>query len=234
LPLPLYFQLKQLLLERIHAGDWTPGALVPGERDLEEQYQVSRTVVRQALSALVNEGYLERHRGRGTFIAQRKTTLHPSRRMDMNEYMEQQGVLLGWSLVAYSQVAPPLIVQEALQLVTDHPVWRLQRLSMNGNEILGYHTAYIAHSAVPYVDQTHFEQGESLAYLFSYPNLNAARTTRLIAATLADNEDLEHLPVERLSPILHMERLSAQEDGTPIEFLMARFRGDRFKFRMTI
>jgi GntR family transcriptional regulator len=233
-PLPLYFQLKQILLEGINAGEWKPGGLIPGEHDLEEQYQVSRTVVRQTLSELVNEGYLERHRGRGTFVAQRKVAYDPARRLDLNEYMEQQGVTLDWSLVDHEMVAPPPNVQRALHLNSRDPVMRLRRLRLNGQEVLGYHTAYIARDAANYVDATQFCTGESLLYLFKYPNLNTARTTRIIEATLAESEDLEFMPIKRNSPILHMERLVTHEDGRPIEFLVARFRGDRFKFRMTI
>ena len=55
-PLPLYFQLKQILLERIEQGEWQPGDLMPGEQDLQDTYGLSRTTVRQTLGDLVNEG----------------------------------------------------------------------------------------------------------------------------------------------------------------------------------
>ena len=65
-PLPLYYQLKQILLEKIESGLWSPGDLIPSEHELQETYGVSRTTVRQTLSDLVHEGVLVRHRGRGT------------------------------------------------------------------------------------------------------------------------------------------------------------------------
>jgi GntR family transcriptional regulator len=65
----LYFQLQELLKEKIEAGTWSAGEVIPSEPDLCESYQVSRTVVRQALSVLEQDGQLRRVRGRGTFVS---------------------------------------------------------------------------------------------------------------------------------------------------------------------
>jgi GntR family transcriptional regulator len=67
--IPLYFQLQELLKERIEAGAWATGEMIPSEPELCEIYEVSRTVVRQALSVLEQDGQLRRERGRGTFVS---------------------------------------------------------------------------------------------------------------------------------------------------------------------
>src|SRR5690349_24938010 len=73
-PLPRYYQLKEIIRERIMAGEWEPGALIPSERELCEQYGISRMTARQSITELVNEGYLYREQGKGTFVAQPKIT----------------------------------------------------------------------------------------------------------------------------------------------------------------
>jgi multiple sugar transport system substrate-binding protein len=65
---PLYFQLKRLILERIERGELGPGDQVPTEGELCVRYGVSRTPVRQALLELTREGVLVRQAGRGTFV----------------------------------------------------------------------------------------------------------------------------------------------------------------------
>jgi GntR family transcriptional regulator len=67
-PIPLYFQLQELLKEKIETGTWGIGEMIPSEPELCETYQVSRTVVRQALSVLEQDGQLRRVRGRGAFV----------------------------------------------------------------------------------------------------------------------------------------------------------------------
>lgn len=69
-PIPAYYQLKRLIKEQIQNGQLQPGDKVPTEAELCEQYNLSRTPVRQALQELVFEGLLTRTQGRGTFVAQ--------------------------------------------------------------------------------------------------------------------------------------------------------------------
>jgi GntR family transcriptional regulator len=66
---PLYFQLQELLKEKIELGVWKPGEAIPPELDLCEAHRVSRTVVRQALAILEQDGQISRTRGRGTFVS---------------------------------------------------------------------------------------------------------------------------------------------------------------------
>ncbi|MBI3962513.1 MAG: GntR family transcriptional regulator, partial [Deinococcus sp.] len=70
--IPLYYQLKELLRERIEAGEWEPGNQIPTEEELCERYKVSRITVREAIQGLVSEGLLYRQQGRGTFVAKAK------------------------------------------------------------------------------------------------------------------------------------------------------------------
>ena len=67
-PMPLYEQLRQALLEAIISGSIQEGTKLPTEEELCDQLGISRPVARQAYSALIAEGYVERMRGRGTFV----------------------------------------------------------------------------------------------------------------------------------------------------------------------
>jgi ABC-type glycerol-3-phosphate transport system substrate-binding protein/DNA-binding transcriptional regulator YhcF (GntR family) len=67
-PIPLYFQLKTLLLEEILEGRYDGEGRLPTEHELCERYRISRTPVTRALSELADEGVILRHRRRGTFV----------------------------------------------------------------------------------------------------------------------------------------------------------------------
>jgi DNA-binding transcriptional regulator YhcF (GntR family) len=67
---PNYYRLEQHLRERITSGALKPGDPIPPESQLSRQFGVSRTTVRLALSRLVYDGLIERHRGRGSFVAE--------------------------------------------------------------------------------------------------------------------------------------------------------------------
>lgn len=55
-PIPLYFQLAGILKEQIRSGQIAVGAKLPSEHELCAEYDVSRSVVRQALLSLAQEG----------------------------------------------------------------------------------------------------------------------------------------------------------------------------------
>jgi GntR family transcriptional regulator len=66
---PLYYQLGEILKQRLEGGGWEPGTLFPAEREIEEHFEVSRSVVRPALSLLERDGAIYRRRGSGTYVA---------------------------------------------------------------------------------------------------------------------------------------------------------------------
>jgi GntR family transcriptional regulator len=70
-PIPYYYQLEGLLRDQVRRGRWLPGERVPSEKELCDIYAVSRTVVRQAVGDLVQEGLLYHLKGKGTFVRRR-------------------------------------------------------------------------------------------------------------------------------------------------------------------
>lgn len=66
---PLYAQLKDILLNRIQNGEYKPGSQIPSELALCDELDLSRPTVRQAISELVSEGTLVIEKGRGTFVS---------------------------------------------------------------------------------------------------------------------------------------------------------------------
>jgi GntR family transcriptional regulator len=71
-PIPYYIQLKQSLSEKIERGEWKPGEQLPSEPELCQVFDVSRTVIRQALQEMAYEGLVVRKKGKGSFVAEPK------------------------------------------------------------------------------------------------------------------------------------------------------------------
>ena len=69
LPVPLYHQLKNILMTGIESGEWQPDQQIPTEEDLSKRFGISKITVRQALRELAGLGYIRREQGRGTFVS---------------------------------------------------------------------------------------------------------------------------------------------------------------------
>jgi len=65
---PLYKQLKALILEKISSGKWSSGQKIPSESELSNAFKISRVTVRAALDELSADGHLIKIRGKGTFV----------------------------------------------------------------------------------------------------------------------------------------------------------------------
>lgn len=68
---PLYEQLYNYVVSEISAGRLRPGDRVPSEKQLAEQFGVSRITSKRALERLMQDGVIERMRGRGSFVSSR-------------------------------------------------------------------------------------------------------------------------------------------------------------------
>jgi GntR family transcriptional regulator of arabinose operon len=68
-PMPRYYQIYTSLLDRIQSGEFAPGSAIPTERELGEDYGVSRITAIKALDMLERDGHVVRQQGRGTFVA---------------------------------------------------------------------------------------------------------------------------------------------------------------------
>jgi GntR family transcriptional regulator of arabinose operon len=68
-PIPIYQQILNEIRARISSGKWSAGIQIPTEAELENELQVSRVTIRQALSAAVEEGLIIRMPGKGTFVS---------------------------------------------------------------------------------------------------------------------------------------------------------------------
>lgn len=67
--IPLYYQLMNIILEKIELGVLQEHDKLPSERELCEKYDISRSTVRQTLQELQNNGYVYREHGKGTFVS---------------------------------------------------------------------------------------------------------------------------------------------------------------------
>ena len=67
---PMYQQIAEKLRARIEAGELAPGAQLPTELELRDQYS-SRNTIRDAIKRLTSQGLVETRPGQGTFVTPR-------------------------------------------------------------------------------------------------------------------------------------------------------------------
>jgi DNA-binding GntR family transcriptional regulator len=111
---PLYFQLAAALKVMLEVGAWEPGARFASEREIEEEFGVSRAVIRPALDLLVGDGAIFRIKGSGAFVA-------PPRRE-----VEVRGLVRLW---LERQNNRPITIRSAGERKPDHTVSQFLELA---------------------------------------------------------------------------------------------------------
>src|SRR5262249_24205903 len=156
LPIPLYHQLKTLLLEQIRTGEMKPNDRLPAEDELAATHGVSKATVRQALNELAIAGVLRREQGRGTFVAEPKLAQGPREMTSFTDEMRSRGLHPTSKVLIQDVIKAEADVAEKLRIAEGSQVMRLKRLRLADGEPMGIQTAYLLLALAPQLDQEDF------------------------------------------------------------------------------
>jgi GntR family transcriptional regulator len=230
-PLPYYFQLKELLAKEIKKGRLKPGQQIPSEFKLCEQFRVSRTVVRQAISSLVQNGYLNREKGRGTFVTKPKITENLFQNLTGTyEDMLARGIRLDTKVLEQTKCEADSEILERLKLEPGELVIKIKRLRFINNEPIALVTTYLPYEICPSLLEEDLTNQSLYGVLEEKYALRIAHGRRSLEAVSADKQVAALLGVKAGTPLMLLNSISYLEDGRPIEYFQALHRGDRSRF----
>jgi GntR family transcriptional regulator len=230
-PIPYHYQLRELLRDEIAAGRWEVGERLPSERELCETFNLSRTTVREAIDALVNEGLLQREKGRGTFVAEPKileSLLQTP--IGFTDAMLEQGYQVVTKVLRMEIAPAPRIATEELRLKSHEPVIIIDRLRFILNEPILLVTSYVPERICPGLIDEDLAHNSLYHVLRGRCGLTIARAKRFMEAVAANELEATLLNIEPGAPLMLIESTAYSEDGVPIEYFKARHRGDRTRF----
>jgi GntR family transcriptional regulator len=231
-PMPLYYQLKRLLLAKIDSGELKPGDIFPTEQQIQDGHNVSRTTVRQALSELEDEGKIVRHRGRGTFVAKPKVHHSAEQYPNLADNMVRQGFTPGWRLLSADWAFPQAEIARIFGIHIDQKIFRLERLRLENDDPIGHHVAYVSAEFAGGIDEQSFTEGGSLRYLRELSVLESSVADRTLEAIDATEPVATLLNVDVGVALLQIQRIVYTPDRKPIEAFRGVYRGDRFQYHI--
>lgn len=237
-PVPFYVQLKQALLQQIEARDVKPGDPLPSEFELCAQFGVSRTVVRQAIGELVNEGRLYRRRGKGTFVAKPKLREQfMESTVGFFEDLTARGHVVESTVMSCEVVQATARVASALELEEDERVIELVRLRSVNDEIIAFTKSYMPHFSAEFFDDlraTDFAKLSLYRYLEERWGLRISAGHRSIEAILATGMLARLLRIRLGDPILAIDSVGRDESNRIVEHFQAWHRADRTQLEIDV
>lgn len=233
--LPLYQRLREEMLAKIAAREWTPDAPIPTEAELTRHYGVAIGTVRKAVDTLVNEGLLLRSQGRGTFV--RRPNFETSLARFFRQVNAGGGREIPTSrILSKALQAPSKAVADALALNEGEQVVYMERLRMVEGRVLFHEQIWLCASrfgALMEIDSASF--GELLYPLYEKQCgqcIASAKETLTVGA--ADKAMAETLSIEVGAPVVTIERTALGYDRAPLEYRLSRAAAGGFRYQIEI
>lgn len=231
-PIPLYYQLAELIRERIQSGELAAGAQLPSDRELAEQAGISRMTARQAIAYLVREGTLVVKPGIGTFVAEPKLTYDAHHLLGFTEETMRHGGAVTTTVLEQEAVAPPPLVATALGLGPNESAVKIVRLRGAGDTPVLLGTSYVPARRCPGLETADLETQSLYGLLELRYGIRPQRAQQTIEATVANDYESGLFGVDAGSPMLLLRGVTYTEDGRPAEYFKAVYRADRVRLEM--
>ncbi|MGC9291362.1 MAG: GntR family transcriptional regulator [Acidobacteriaceae bacterium] len=227
--IPLYYQIEQALLQKIHSGELSVGDPLDSEEELSRRYQVSRMTARQALHGLKVSGHAFSQKGRGTFVSRPKFEKNEMHLQGFTEEMRHRGMVPS-SRVLEQKRAPAsedLIAKLHLQ-PGDEVLW-LYRLRFADGIPMAVEGSNVPLRRFPGLEKFDFSKASLYQVLREHFGVQPGWADETIEALSATSKEADLLTIPKHSSILSITRLVMTIDEVPVEAACSRFRGDRYR-----
>ncbi|MFZ7101270.1 MAG: GntR family transcriptional regulator [Peptococcaceae bacterium] len=228
-PIPLHEQLKVILKEEILNGFYTDK--IPSERELMERFSVSRSTVRQAVLALVNEGVLEKIHGRGTFISFRPVEEWLGNLTSFNDIVKEMGMKPGIKLVKHGITNTP---EDAATTLGLNEFYLIERMRYADDIPIAIEKQYYPIKIGETLAEHDLNDAALYDILEKSLGINLWKAQEIITCTMPSPDEAAALNLADPICVLTTERFISDSNDNPIEYEKNVFRADMYAFRINL
>ncbi|MEI5990878.1 hypothetical protein A5881_002383 [Enterococcus termitis] len=227
---PLYKKIEQDLLDKIKSGTYAENDLIPTELELAEEYNVSRPTVRQAVQTLVDAGYLEKRKKRGTIVKRPKIQQEFTKVIEsFDSEMNRKGLVPKTKVIAFRKDTANEEVAENLEIPEGEEVYKLIRLRYAGEKPTVLVTTYIPRMIFKDLEEVDFST-KLLYKTFDEKGYPVKTVSRRLDVIQADDTVSDLLDVEVGAPLFYFHTRGFAEGKVPVEYSISKYRGDTNSF----
>lgn len=234
-PLPLYYQLQNLMLDKIKDGTYPVNKALPAEFDLVSAYGVSRTTVRQAIENLVRDGYLEKRRGVGTFVVNKQDRgfWNLQELKSFGEEFAEKGYAVKTAILSFESVESDNILKNIFGLTVDK-CYCIERLRYLDKKPAVYVRTYVPQNIAPNLMKYDFSKDSLFDVLSRDYNISIDYAVKEFKAVQASDLDAKLLKIKQGIPIQVVKTTTYTKQDIPIEYSISHDRGDIGRYKIKI
>lgn len=230
-------QIKNSIQNRIETHEYLPGEIIPSERELAAYYNVGRPTVRAAIDELVNQRYLVRIQGKGTFVRKPDYNkvalgvLNEGENASFTSLVRSFGIELSNRLLGTGIISGRKYFAQKLALTPEEAIYGLHRLRLGNREPLALEYTYVPLKYFPDINQYNFEQISLYDYMDSKKHL-PVNFQETMMMTEADDRLRRCLMLPGDETIVnHIEITGYDREGLLVEYTESFSRPEKLEVR---
>lgn len=226
---PLYKQLKDLILKEIKEGKLKPNQKIPTEQELSEKYQISRMTVRKAVAQLVDEEVLAKKQGKGTFVQEPKIVEDLDNANSFTNLCKRNGKVPGGKTLKFVLEEPSDRDIRELQLEPKEQVIHIQRVRTADNIPVMLENLYFPGHLKDILTEN-LDDSSLYQILQEKYGLRDKDFIMEIEVSECNNYEASVLGIKNNSPLLLVRELIYDQYNHPLHRTKSLLRGDKIKY----
>jgi GntR family transcriptional regulator len=228
-----YNKLYNILRDQILDRTFAPGDKLPTEREICDNFGVSRITSRHALRLLEEQGLVERHRGKGTFVRQTRQKKIPIVDWDYTGSLNKAAPSIYRKLITNELITPPAHITEALGLFKSEKCLFVERMDFLKGEPVAFDRGYIPTNLATAIDEEMLVRVDFASVWSKAQGITFSHFKEIIEVFAADDETAERLKVKKKQPMLLVIDQMLDNTDAILSIFETIYRGDRFKLIAT-
>lgn len=236
-PQPIYYQLKQIIIDKIQNGELKANDKLPTEEEFCKQYGISKAPVRQALSDLADENYIYKIRGKGSFVLSSYIKQKGDQLRSFSDGIIALGHTPGAQLIEKKMVKADFETARNLDITEGDEVLCVIRLRFIDGEIYSLNYSYFSLEKFPQLKEVDFGAASIIEEIRNKLCTEMTVANVILEATATTAEMSNLLKRKVGSPLLLMNRTTyfkINQLEQPLEFVRVYFVPDKYKFEVVL
>jgi GntR family transcriptional regulator len=228
-------EIVDTLTKSMQRQVYPPGSQLPSVEKLAEEIGAGRTTVREALRVLQTRGFVEIIHGAGTFVRYKPITLVTGQVLSFTEMVRERGMRATSLILEQEVVKPDVDLAAKLRLEPDDLIYRLHRLRLADDMPVSVETSVMSQKRFPNLFEQKWTPQTSLYDLLREEyGVQTRFSEQTVRAVPAGRTESQLLQIEFKSPVLLVENLTFDGQGSAIEFGRSYYSSTRFEYRVVV
>lgn len=228
---PLYCQLKNLILEKIGKGEFEADSKIPSEQDFCDQYDISRPTVRQAINELTSSGHLYKLKGKGTFVSTQKSTINVKDYTGFTDSILDSKDPSAKNILSIDVLKgdtdPKLCECFGMRAEAKTEFAAITFINDHGHDVISLNVSYIPMSLFPEICDDIQSNKPSYDILRGKYPLIPATSKSMLEIVYTDQRDAAYLRVQPGQPLIKLNNMLYSKSGQAVEYIVTKYRADK-------